>query len=58
MGTYTVDDHIFLTYDMVSKGLYNVSFIADEVLFDFAKAFDVVSHHLLLDKLRLLGICG
>ena len=32
--------------------------IADVVLFGFAKAFDVVSHHLLLDKLRLLGICN
>ena len=43
---------------MVSKW-YNVGSIVDVVLllFDFAKAFDVVSHHL-LDKLRLLGVCN
>ena len=28
------------------------------VLFNFAKDFDIVSHHLLLDKLRLLCICS
>ena len=33
-----------------------MGFIIDTVLFDFAKAFDVVSQHLLLDELRLLGI--
>ena len=37
---------------------YDMCFIVDVVLFDFAKAFDVVSHYLLLDKLRLLGICS
>ena len=44
-----------LTYVIVSKW-YDVDFIVDVVLFDFAKAFDVVSHHLLLDKLRWFGI--
>ena len=37
---------------MVTKW-YDVGFIVDVVLFDFAKAFDVVSHHLLLDKVIL-----
>ena len=42
---------------MVSKW-YDMGFNNDVVLFDFAIAFDVVSHHLLFDKLRLLGICS
>ena len=42
---------------MVSKW-YDVAFIVDEFLFDFANTYDVVSHHLLFDKLRLLGICS
>ena len=35
-----------------------MGYIVDLGLLDFAKAFDVVSLHLLLDKLRLLGICS
>ena len=50
----TVDDQVLLTYDIVSKW-YDVGFIVHIVLFYFVKAFDVISHHLLLDKLRLLG---
>ena len=45
---------ICLTYCMVSKW-YDVGFIVDAVLFDFAKAFDVVSYHMLC-RSRLLGI--
>ena len=30
----------------------------DLIMFDFSKAFDVVCHGLLLEKLRLLGIQG
>ena len=41
---------------MVSKW-YDVGFIVDVVLFDFDKAFNVVSHNLLLHRLRLLVIC-
>ena len=44
-----------MTYDMASK-CYSAGFIVDVVLFD--KVFDVVSHNLLLDQLRLLGICS
>ena len=32
--------------------------IVDVVLFDFATAFDVPSHHLLVDKFKLLDICS
>ena len=43
-----------MTFGMISKW-YDVDLIVDVVLFYFAKAFDVVSHYLLLDKLRLLS---
>ena len=46
----TVDGQLLLTYD--------VGFIVDVVLFAFVKSFDVVSHHLLLYKLRLLNNCS
>ena len=42
---------------MVSKW-YDVGLIVDVVLFHFAIAFNVVSHHWLLNKLRLFGICS
>ena len=46
---HTADDQFLLTYGMVSKW-YDVGFIVGIVLFDFTKAFDAVSDHLLLDK--------
>ena len=49
----TVDDQLLLTYGMLSTW-YDVGFIVDVVLFDFTKAFDIVSHYLLLE----LGICS
>ena len=45
----TVDDQLLLNYGMISKW-YDVGFIVEVVLFDFAEAFDVFSHHLLLDN--------
>ena len=51
----TIDDQFLLTCGMVSK-YYDVGYIVDLFYFYFAIASDVVSHHLLLDKLRLLGI--
>ena len=42
---------------MVSKW-YDVGFIVDVFLFDFAEAFDAVSRPLLLNKLRFLGNYG
>ena len=32
--------------------------IANMVLLDFSKAFDVVSHVVLIEKLRDLGVCA
>ena len=40
------------------NGTMWVSFLMYVGLFDFTQAIDVVSHHLLLDKLRLLDICS
>ena len=48
-GAVTVNYQILLTYSMVSKW-YDVGFIVDVVLFDFAKAFIVVSHNILVDS--------
>ena len=45
----TADDQLLSTYGMVSKW-YDVGFIVNVDLFDFAKAFAVVSHHLLLNN--------
>ena len=47
----TVDNQLLLSYGMVSKW-YDVDFIVDVILFDFAKTFDVVAHNWLLDELR------
>ena len=38
--------------------MYAIFSIVDVVMFDFAEAFDVVSHHLLLDKFGSLGVCS
>ena len=54
---HTVEDQLLLTYNQVAEW-YDIGFTVDVVLFDFSKAFDVVSHELLLEKLRLLGIGG
>ena len=53
----TVDDQLLLAYNDVTSWL-DSGFAVDVVLFDFAKAFDVVSHTILVDKLRLLGVTG
>ena len=58
----TVNDQLlFLTQLLLYYGMlsnwYDVCSIVDVVLFGFVKAFDIVSPNLLLDKLRLLGIC-
>ena len=48
--------YIYLfVYDEVSKWLDD-GCVTDHVMFDFAKAFDVVSHSILLRKLHLIGI--
>ena len=54
---HTVEDQLLSTYDDVSVWL-DRGFVVDVVLFDFKKAFDVVCHPILIEKLRLLGVGG
>ena len=53
----STEDQLLITYDYVSREL-DKGRIVDLILFDFAKAFDVVSHAILLDKLSCIGIGG
>ena len=48
-------DQLLLVYNDVTKCLDGGN-VVDLIMFDFAKAFDVVSHPILLTKLHLLGI--
>ena len=49
-------DNLILTYNSITTDL-DSGMIVDLIFFDFAKAFDTVSHGLLLQKLYSLGIC-
>ena len=53
----STQDQLLLTYDFVSKQTDDGN-TTDVILFDFTKAFDVVVHNILIDKLRCLGIKG
>ena len=53
----STEDQLLSTYDYVSREI-DKGKIVDLILFDFAKAFDVVCHHILLNKLRHIGIGG
>ena len=53
----TVDDQLLLVYNDVVSWL-DSGYAVDVVLFYFFKAFDKVSHTVLLSKLHLLGIGG
>ena len=53
-GRSTVDQ-LLLVYNEVSK-VVDEGGVADVILFDFSKAFDVVSHAILLEKLKRLGL--
>ena len=50
----SVLDQLIITYDYITR-CYDLGNVVDLVLFDFRKAFDVVPHCVLLDKLFLLG---
>ena len=52
-----VDDQLLLVYEDVTAWL-DEGFSVDVVLFDFSKAFDVVPHAILVEKLSLLGVTG
>ena len=52
-----VEDQLLLVYNDVTTWL-DSGYTVDLVLFDFSKAFDVVSHGILMDKLAMLGIGG
>ena len=54
---HSTEDQLLLTYNEISHFLDN-GFNVDLILFDFSKAFDVVCHTLLLEKLSKLGITG
>ena len=53
----STEDQLLLTYDYVTKAVDSGA-IVDLILFDFSKAFDVVCHQLLLEKLECLGVGG
>ena len=50
-------DNLLLTYDEITRRI-DAKTPCAIILFDFAKAFDTVSHEILLKKLRLLGFTG
>ena len=53
----STEDQLLLTYNEITQGL-DAGHPVDLVMFDFSKAFDVVCHAVLLEKLTLVGIQG
>ena len=53
----STEDQLLLTYNDITANL-NDGCASDLILFDFSKAFDRVSHPILLEKLRCLGFRG
>ena len=53
----STEDQLLLTYDEISSCLDSGSPV-DLIMFDFSKAFDVICHAILIEKLRLLGVQG
>ena len=50
-------DQLLLVYDEIASSV-DAGSTVDLILFDYSKAFDVVSHKVLISKLHLLGIDG
>ena len=52
-----MEDPLWVTYtavvDAVDRGV-----IVDMIYFEVSKAFDVVSHSIILEKLQRLGVCS
>lgn len=53
----STEDQLLLTYDEITRGL-DAGHPVDLVMFDFCKAFDVVCHVILMEKLKRVGIQG
>ena len=50
-------DQLLLAYNTVSKNT-DLGGVTDVILFDFSKAFDVVCHDVMIEKLKLIGLRG
>ena len=53
----STEDQLLLVYNNVTSWL-DAGYAVDLILFDYSKAFDVVNHAVLLQKLQCLGISG
>lgn len=53
----SVEDQLIVTYNDVTLWL-DEGYSVDLVMFDFRKAFDVVNHKILIEKLRNIGVEG